>query len=90
MRRLTEAPADVLVADLAMPGEDGFALIRRVRRLEHERGTRMRAIAVTALAGADDRRRAMAAGFDLHLAKPVDADAVIAAVAGEDPALASR
>jgi signal transduction histidine kinase/ActR/RegA family two-component response regulator len=87
MRRLAEQPADVLLADLAMPGEDGFALIRRVRDLEHGRGTRMRAIAVTALAGVEDRRRAMAAGFDLHLAKPVDADAVIAAVAGDAAAV---
>jgi signal transduction histidine kinase/CheY-like chemotaxis protein len=85
MRRLSEQPADVLVADLAMPGEDGFALIRRVRRLEHARGTHVRAIAITALAGVDDRRRAMAAGFDVHLAKPVDAEAVVAAVAGEEP-----
>jgi signal transduction histidine kinase/ActR/RegA family two-component response regulator len=82
MCRLRDEPADVLVADLAMPGEDGFALIRRVRSLEHERGTHMRAIAVTALASAEDRRRAMAAGFDLHLVKPVDAAAVVAAVAG--------
>jgi CheY-like chemotaxis protein len=82
MERLAAGPADVLVADLAMPDQDGFALIRRVRRLEHERGTHVRAIAVTALAGAEDRRRAMAAGFDVHLAKPVDADVMVAAVAG--------
>jgi signal transduction histidine kinase/ActR/RegA family two-component response regulator len=84
MRCLTDAPADVLVADLAMPGEDGFSLIRRVRGLERERGTHMRAIAVTALAAEEDRRRALAEGFDVHLSKPVEPEVVVAAVAGVD------
>jgi len=73
---------DVLVADLAMPGEDGFALIQRLRAFEHEGGMRMRAIAITGLAGAEYRTRAMRAGFDLHLTKPVEPEEVIAAVAG--------
>jgi signal transduction histidine kinase/CheY-like chemotaxis protein len=73
---------DVLVADLAMPGEDGFTLIERVRSFEHGRGSRVRAIAITGLAGAEHRTRAMRAGFDLHLTKPVEPEQVVAAVAG--------
>ena len=81
LRALAERRPDVLVADLAMPEEDGFALIRKIRRLEHGRGPRMRAIALTALAGAEHLERAMTAGFDLHLTKPVEPEDVVAAVA---------
>ena len=71
----------VLLADLAMPGEDGYELIRQVRLRERNRGNRLPAIAVTALATADDRRRALAAGFDVHLPKPTGPIEVVAAVA---------
>ena len=72
---------DVLVTDLAMPDEDGFSLIRKVRTMERAGGSRLPAIAVTALASAEERQRAMAAGFDLHLAKPVEPLDVVNAVA---------
>ena len=72
---------DVLVTDLAMPDEDGFALIRKVRTMERAGGPRLPAIAVTALASAEERQRAMAAGFDVHLAKPVEPIEVVTAVA---------
>ena len=72
---------DVLVTDLAMPDEDGFTLIRKVRTMERAGGSRLPAIAVTALASAEERQRAMAAGFDLHLAKPVEPLDVVNAVA---------
>lgn len=62
---------DVLVSDVAMPGEDGYALIRKVRAL-HTRLASVPAIALTAYAGADDRERLLEAGFDVHLAKPFD------------------
>ena len=75
------SPPDVLVADLAMPGEDGYELIRQVRMSERAGGRRMPAIAVTALASAEDRRRALAAGFDVHLAKPTEPSDIVAAVA---------
>ena len=75
------SPPDVLVADLAMPGEDGYELIRQVRMFERAGGRRMPAIAVTALASAEDRRRALAAGFDVHLAKPTEPSDIVAAVA---------
>jgi len=80
MVRFEASQPDVLVADLAMPGEDGFELIRQVRTSERGGGRRMPAIAVTALAGAGDRVRALAAGFDVHLAKPTEPSAIVAAV----------
>lgn len=72
---------DVIVADIGMPDEDGYRLLESVRRVERERHlTRVPAIAVTALAQHDDRERALAAGFDLHLAKPVDPDDLLEAI----------
>jgi CheY-like chemotaxis protein len=71
----------VLVADIGMPGRDGFELIRRVRELEAERGQHMPVAALTAYAADSDRRRVLMAGFDLYLAKPVDADRLTAEVA---------
>jgi signal transduction histidine kinase/two-component SAPR family response regulator len=65
-------PAHVLVSDLAMPGRDGFDLIRRVRERSAERGGRIPAAALSAHVRAEDRARAVLAGFDVHVAKPVD------------------
>jgi len=81
MTTFAVSPPDVLVADLAMPGEDGYELIRQVRMFERAGGRRMPAIAVTALASAEDRRRALAAGFDVHLAKPTEPSDIVEAVA---------
>jgi CheY-like chemotaxis protein len=69
----------VLVCDIAMPGEDGYALIRRVRALEDGAG-HTPALALTAYAGDDDRHRALGAGYDRHLPKPVEPPELIAAV----------
>jgi signal transduction histidine kinase/ActR/RegA family two-component response regulator len=70
---------DVLVSDLAMPGEDGYSLIRQVRKLED--GLKdLPAIALTAQASDVDRARALAAGFQIHLAKPVEPRDLVAAV----------
>ncbi len=63
---------DVLAADIGMPGEDGYSLIRHVRDLPREHGGSVPAIAVTAYAQEDDRERALSAGFQEHLPKPVD------------------
>jgi CheY-like chemotaxis protein len=73
--------ADALVADVAMPDEDGYQLVRRLRRLAPERIRLIPAIAVTALASAEDRARALDAGFDAHLAKPVDPVELVSTVA---------
>jgi signal transduction histidine kinase/ActR/RegA family two-component response regulator len=66
------APPDVLLSDIAMPGEDGYSLIRRLRALPAAQGGRVPAAALTAYAGAEDRARALAAGYDEHIVKPVN------------------
>jgi CheY-like chemotaxis protein len=73
---ITKRP-DVLVSDIAMPGEDGYTLVGRVRALPADHGGRTPAIAVTAYAASSDRARALAAGFDHYLSKPVDLDKLV-------------
>jgi len=63
---------DVLVSDIGMPGKDGYDLIRQIRALSTESGGHVPALALTAFARSDDRRRAIGAGFHMHLAKPVE------------------
>jgi len=75
------SPPDVLVSDIGLPGEDGYALIRKVRTLEPARGGRVPAVAVTAHARAEDGSRALAEGFQMHLAKPVEPTTLVALVA---------
>ncbi len=62
---------DVLLADIAMPGEDGYSLIREIRRREARGGPHLPAAAITAYAGSQDRERALEAGFDCHVSKPI-------------------
>jgi CheY-like chemotaxis protein len=77
IERLAAGRFDVLVSDIAMPIRDGFDLIRHVR--EHVDG--LPAVALTAFASADDRERALSAGFRAHLTKPVSAEQLIRTVA---------
>jgi CheY-like chemotaxis protein/anti-sigma regulatory factor (Ser/Thr protein kinase) len=72
---------DVLLSDIAMPGEDGLSLIRRVRLLPPGGGGLIPAAAVSAYAGAGDRRNALLAGFQHHVAKPVDPAHLLAVIA---------
>jgi CheY-like chemotaxis protein len=72
---------DALVSDIAMPDRDGYDLIREIRSREPERGGKIPAVAVTAYARAEDRVRVLAAGFQMHIAKPIDPDELIAVVA---------
>ena len=78
--RFARDPTDVLVSDLVMPGEDGLQLIHAIRGLDDERGRRTPAAAVTALARSEDRRRALDAGFQMHVAKPIDPYELVATV----------
>ncbi len=63
---------DVLVSDIGMPVEDGYALIKKIRALPPENGADVPAIALTAFASAQDKKTALAAGFQRHLAKPIE------------------
>jgi PAS domain S-box-containing protein len=81
MAVLEDWPADVLVTDLEMPGEDGMSLLRRARRVMALRGRRLPGLALTAYGRPEDRMRALAAGFNLHLGKPVSPAELVLAVA---------
>jgi PAS domain S-box-containing protein len=71
---------DVLVSDIGLPGADGYSLLHTLRSGE-DPASRLPAIAVTAYAGAEDRRKAYAAGYDRHLPKPLDLNAMLVALA---------
>jgi PAS domain S-box-containing protein len=93
MRQFAADRPDVLLSDIGMPGQDGFSLIQQIRAFEERRGGKVAAIALTGYATDDDRRRALAAGFQLHITKPVDPAELISLVAtasgrsGSRPAL---
>ena len=70
--RLGEQRFDVLLSDIGMPGEDGLSLVRRVRALGRAAGGDLPAVALTAYARPEDRDKAMRAGFQVHIAKPID------------------
>jgi CheY-like chemotaxis protein/two-component sensor histidine kinase len=72
---------DVLLADVAMPGEDGYSLIRKLRAMAPAQAAAIPAVAVTAFARDEDRREALRAGFQLHLVKPIEPRSLVAAVA---------
>jgi CheY-like chemotaxis protein/nitrogen-specific signal transduction histidine kinase len=72
---------DLLISDIAMPDEDGYALIHKVRALSPEHGGRIPALALTAYAADSDRERSLAAGFQLHVVKPVELKELADAVA---------
>ncbi|MBE8987783.1 ATP-binding protein [Nostoc sp. LEGE 12450] len=81
LEALKELHPDVLISDIGMPGEDGYALMRKIREIETERGGRIPAVALTGYARVEDYKEALAAGFQLHVAKPVRAAELIAVVA---------
>jgi signal transduction histidine kinase/ActR/RegA family two-component response regulator len=72
---------DVLLADVAMPGEDGYSLIRKLRATAPSHAAAIPAVAVTAFARDEDRQEALRAGFQLHLVKPIEPRSLVAAVA---------
>jgi PAS domain S-box-containing protein len=85
LQALEEQRPDVLVSDIGMPGEDGYDFIRRVRALEPDRGGQTPAAALTGHAKGEDGARVLTAGFQVHLAKPVqpaELASVVAALAG--------
>lgn len=80
---LTESPSkyDVLLADIGMPDEDGISLIRQVRALEAEAGGQIPAAAITAYATEQERQKAIDAGFQMHLAKPIQLTQLVLMIA---------
>ncbi|HEX2676111.1 MAG TPA: ATP-binding protein, partial [Polyangiales bacterium] len=72
---------DLLITDIGLPGEDGYSLIRRLRQHERTSGGALPAIALTAFARSEDRARALLAGFQAHVAKPVDPAELLTTVA---------
>ena len=72
---------DVLVSDIAMPGEDGYGLIEKIRSLENGESQTIPAVAITAYAKEEDRERALSSGFQIYLAKPVEMTELVSVVA---------
>jgi signal transduction histidine kinase/CheY-like chemotaxis protein len=72
---------DVLMSDIAMPGEDGYSLINRIRSLPAERGGDVPAAAFTAYAREEDRQRALEAGYQIHIAKPISSGQLVEMIA---------
>jgi CheY-like chemotaxis protein len=71
LRAIADQPPDLLISDIGMPQSDGFELIRLIRALPAEAGGQMPAMALTAFARPEDRQQALIAGYQSHLAKPV-------------------
>ena len=82
LKNLAGFRPDVVLSDIAMPGEDGFALVARIRKRPPSEGGRVPVIAVSAHVYPEDHQRAYAAGFQAFLNKPVTADALLRAVCG--------
>jgi signal transduction histidine kinase/CheY-like chemotaxis protein len=78
--QLEKHTPDVIVSDIGMPVEDGYALIRSIRTLASEKLQRTPAVALTAFAGIDDRTKALLAGFNAHIAKPAEPAALLRTV----------
>jgi len=71
---------DVIISDIGMAGENGYEFIKRIRSLPPQKGGHIPAIALTAYAGVSDRRRALLAGFQTHMSKPVEPDDLLAVI----------
>lgn len=78
---LSQSIPDILISDIGMPETDGYTLMRELRRRSPEQGGNLPAIALTAYAGEINQQQALAAGFQLHIPKPVDPDELIQAIA---------
>jgi CheY-like chemotaxis protein len=81
LAELEHVKPDVLISDIGMPLEDGYSLIGRVRAMEAKLGKRIPAIALTAYARVEDRVRALTAGFQIHVPKPIEPVELVAVVA---------
>jgi len=80
LARIRELRPDVVISDLGLPGMDGYAFILALRALPAEEGGQTPAVALSGYATSKDRTLALAAGFQSHLAKPVDFDELVSVV----------
>jgi PAS domain S-box-containing protein len=81
MDMLRSEPVDIMISDIGMAGADGYQLIQQVRALQDDRIASIPAVAVTAYARADDRRRLLLAGYQMHISKPVEPQELVAGIA---------
>ncbi|PZV18502.1 MAG: diguanylate cyclase [Leptolyngbya sp.] len=81
LKCFSQVKPDLLISDIGMPGKDGNGLIQEIRTLPPAEGGQVPAIALTAYAGEIDQQQAIAAGFERHMTKPVDAEALVQAIA---------
>jgi CheY-like chemotaxis protein len=72
---------DVVVSDIAMPGEDGYSFIRKLRALPPEEGGTIPAVALTAYAGIKEKTRVLSSGFQMYVPKPVELSELLATLA---------
>jgi PAS domain S-box-containing protein len=82
LREVEHSMPDVVVSDIGMPGEDGYTLIEKIRALRPEKGGRIPAVALTAFTRAEERDRALSAGFQVHMSKPIEPDELVNSIAG--------
>jgi signal transduction histidine kinase/DNA-binding response OmpR family regulator len=81
LRAFQEWNPDLLVSDIGMPIEDGYGLIRRLRKLKSRRAKQIPALALTAYATDEDRTLALSAGFQMHLPKPIEPESLVSSIA---------
>jgi len=81
LRTFKDWQPDVLVSDIGMPVEDGYSLIKSLRKLKSKRAKLIPAVALTAYATGEDRTKALAAGFQMHLAKPIEPRSLVKSIA---------
>lgn len=83
LEALAQSKPDILVLDIGMPDMDGYTLIRQIRARSPEQGGQIPAIALTAYAGEHDQQQALAAGFQMHIPKPIEPDELVIAVVNQ-------
>jgi CheY-like chemotaxis protein len=81
IKQIQRTLPDVLLCDIGMPTIDGYMLMRQIRSLKAEQGGKIAAIALTAYASEHDRKQALDAGFQMHIAKPVEPEVLVQAIA---------
>jgi signal transduction histidine kinase/DNA-binding response OmpR family regulator len=81
LRAIKDWDPDVLVSDIGMPHEDGYSLIKKLRRLKTKRARQIPAIALTAYATEEDRSQVLSAGFQIHVAKPIEPNVLVMSIA---------